>query len=294
MASTAAFEQTRELIASMSLEQLAVLNADVSERLLSSMPLEKLNVIHKHVTKRLVESSSIGKLTTLQDENMARLLLPTKVFNITEILEQILENDDLDFFQLFKIRRVSKAFRDTIAGSAKLKQKLWLLVSADVLPADITSGNDFNNPQLESQLNPLIKHIAANSGFVFLENDYVTKYKDCRRGRPAVPPLPFLEIGFETYFAGVRKVEKSSLPLGQKNQTVATADQRGDVIWSNTRVCTLPIRVRVCFAGRNSEDGIDEECFFACHALEAEEATIGKVYDLAAKARKLWYAMQAK
>nr|OQO30248.1 hypothetical protein B0A51_01796 [Rachicladosporium sp. CCFEE 5018] len=66
-----------------------------------------------------------------------------KVFAVTELTEAILAHDIISIRQLFLLQRVNRQFADTIAGSIRLRKKLWL----HPLPMKF-DGKDALNPLL--------------------------------------------------------------------------------------------------------------------------------------------------
>lgn len=69
----------------------------------------------------------------------------TRVFNTTELLEGVLL--ELSFLDLFVIQRVSQTFRETIHGSVKLKQHMFL----ESPPLRVLDGTVLVNPLVASQ-----------------------------------------------------------------------------------------------------------------------------------------------
>lgn len=90
-----------------------------------------------------------------------------RVFNTTELLEMILLQDELTVHQLFVLQRVDKNFNAVMAGSQKLRVKMFLDYSSEDLAPEAGKGTEWlEKESTQSLFNPLTGPIRPQKLFV--------------------------------------------------------------------------------------------------------------------------------
>lgn len=227
------------------------------------------NTAFEH-TKEMVGSMTFAQAKSLQIALNARLdhfLVASKAFGITELLAKILEH--LDFFGIFTVMRVNRAFRDTVLGSIPLHRKIFTLPSE--APAADALISVFDR---KTTVNPHIQGVVFDIGFT-LSGCFCRDAAnfDCYHNAPAVDPV--LELRFTI---SPKRMNKRAPVNDQHYQSETDRDPAGTKnSWALTRINAFPIRVRVGFV---LADGVSSEYFCACHEFRAESATLDALYDL--------------
>lgn len=240
MAFTTAPDHAGELVASMTIEQLVILQ---------TMSRDELTAIQ----------SAAGP-------QLHRLLLPTKTFAVPELLEQILSL--LDFAEIFTIMRVSRTFFTTIIGSITLQRdKLWMQPTEGLgtIPLPLQRQEHFRDK------NPFVHQVLLSLGWrVFVSRFSMPDEVDLQPWLPRRPTLKLMIMGngdhrtIPARYKGLKDAEEAS--------------------WRRMYVTAFPLRLQLTFLCSAKFDISGSGCHTRELRLEADDATVGAVYDATIKA----------
>ena len=204
--------------------------------------------------KQLVDTMDLAQLSAIQYHIQKRKypIVAGKLFNVTELVENILVNVE-DVRDIFLAMRVNRKFRDGVRSSAHILRRLFLIPE----PSLVISELGF------PLLNPLLDDVLHSLGF---------ELKWLRDGNDHVD----LQLEFEREVHYATKESPAELQRLEDKATTGT--------WRLTAITNFPMDVLVILANdKCGKNAIPSKPSFE---LTAEQATIGRLWDVAMAVRK--------